>query len=177
MAVQCIQGRGVMVDLERRFGRGRVYVGYDGLMAAMEDAGAEVESGDILCLHTGFASAILSMKGRPDAAALHDCGGALDGTDQRLLQWITDSGIAALVADNYAVEAIPARSGDAERQYFVPLHHHCLFKLGMPLGELWNLGPLNAWLAAHRRQRFLLTAPPLRLPGAAGSPVTPIATV
>ena len=33
------------------------------------------------------------------------------------------------------------------------------------------------WLREHRRSRFLLTAPPLRLPGAVGSPATPIATV
>jgi hypothetical protein len=30
---------------------------------------------------------------------------------------------------------------------------------------------------ANGRHRFLLTAPPLRLPGAVGSPTTPIATV
>ena len=33
------------------------------------------------------------------------------------------------------------------------------------------------WLRAHNRSRFLLTAPPLRLPGAVGSPDTPVATV
>ncbi len=33
------------------------------------------------------------------------------------------------------------------------------------------------WLRAHGRTRFLLTAPPLRLPGAVGSPATPVATV
>jgi hypothetical protein len=42
---------------------------------------------------------------------------------------------------------------------------------------LWWLGELAAWLRAHDRSRFLLTAPPLRLPGAVGSPVTPVATV
>ena len=36
---------------------------------------------------------------------------------------------------------------------------------------------LAAWLRAHERTRFLLTAQPLRMPGAVGSPVTPIATV
>ena len=59
----------------------------------------------------------------------------------------------------------------------LPLHEHCLFKLGLPLGELWWLAELAAWLRAHGRHRFLLTAPPLRLPGAVGSPVTPVATV
>jgi hypothetical protein len=59
----------------------------------------------------------------------------------------------------------------------LPLHEHCLFKNGIPLGELWHLTPLAEYLRAEGRTRFLLTAPPLRLPGAVGSPVTPIATV
>ncbi|HET7793024.1 MAG TPA: cyclase family protein, partial [Rhizobacter sp.] len=103
---------------------------------------------------------------------------ALDGRDERLLQWITDSGVAALIADNYAVEAYPAREaeGDGARAA-LPLHEHCLFKLGVPLGELWFLSELAGWLRAHNRSRCLLTAPPLRLPGAVGSPVTAVATV
>ena len=52
-----------------------------------------------------------------------------------------------------------------------------LFKLGIHLGELWHLTPLAEWLRAHGRYRFLLTAPPLRLPGATGSPATPVAAV
>jgi hypothetical protein len=32
-------------------------------------------------------------------------------------------------------------------------------------------------LRDRKRSRFLLTAPPLRLPGAVGSPATPVATV
>jgi hypothetical protein len=52
-----------------------------------------------------------------------------------------------------------------------------LFKLGVNLGELWHLTPLAAWLRANARYRFLLTAPPLRLTGAVGSPATPVATV
>jgi hypothetical protein len=59
----------------------------------------------------------------------------------------------------------------------MPIHEHCLFKLGLPLGEMWYLTELARWLRAQSRFRFFLTAPPLRLPGAVGSPVTPIATV
>ena len=44
-------------------------------------------------------------------------------------------------------------------------------KTGMSLAEL------ASWLREHERSRFLLTAPPLRLPGIVGSPLTPIATV
>jgi kynurenine formamidase len=59
----------------------------------------------------------------------------------------------------------------------LPLHDRCLFKLGVHLGELWWLKDLAEYLGARDRHAFLLTAPPLRLPGAAGSPVTPVATV
>jgi hypothetical protein len=59
----------------------------------------------------------------------------------------------------------------------LPLHAHCLFKLGVYLGEMWLLSDLADWLREHKRPRFLLTAPPLRLPGAVGSPATPVATV
>jgi hypothetical protein len=59
----------------------------------------------------------------------------------------------------------------------MPLHEHCIFKNGIHLGELWYLTALARWLREHGRNRFLLTAPPLRLPGAVGSPATPIATV
>ncbi len=45
------------------------------------------------------------------------------------------------------------------------------------LGEMWLLSELAAWLRAQGRSRFFLSAPPLRLPGAVGSPANPIATV
>lgn len=44
-------------------------------------------------------------------------------------------------------------------------------------GELWYLGELAQALRGQRQSTFLLTAPPLRLPGAMGSPVTPVATI
>ena len=85
-------------------------------------------------------------------------------------------GLAVLAADNFAVEAVPPRESPDGRAY-ERVHELCLFKLGIHLGELWHLGELNAWLRANQRTRFLLTAPPLRLTGAVGSPATPIATV
>jgi len=82
-----------------------------------------------------------------------------------------------LIADNYGVEAVPSLPGAGDCHAGLPLHEHCLFKLGCNLGELWYLHELATWLRAHKRSRFLLTAPPLRLPGAVGSPATPVATV
>jgi hypothetical protein len=59
----------------------------------------------------------------------------------------------------------------------MPIHEHCIFKNGIHLGEMFWLGELARWLREHQRNRFLLTAPPLRLPGAVGSPPAAVATV
>lgn len=177
MAAHGVQGRAVMIDLHAQHGEDRVYVGYDQLMRAIEADGVEVEQGDMVCLHTGFAEMVLGMKRHPDPHRLHNACAVLDGRDERLRDWITQSGLAVLIADNYAVEGLPAMPGETACCSQLPLHEHCLFKLGIHLGELWRLTPLAQWLRANGRNRFLLTAPPLRLPGAAGSPVTPIATV
>jgi hypothetical protein len=176
MAQHGLQGRGVLIDLHAHFGRARTVVGYDALMRVLEHDRVEVERGDMVCLHTGFAQMLIEMNGAPDRHTVENACAVLDGRDARLLQWITDSELAVLVADNYAVEAYPATS-HVGCCATLPLHEHCLFKLGVNLGELWHLTPLAQWLRAHGRSRFLLTAPPLRLPGAVGSPVTPIATV
>jgi kynurenine formamidase len=176
MAAKCVQGRGVMIDLHAHVGREHVAVGYDRLMRILEADKVSVETGDLVCLHTGFSQMILEMKKQPDAHALeHSCAG-LNGRDGKLLNWVTDSGLVALIADNYAVEAHPAVSHQGVCAA-LPLHEHCLFKLGVYLGEIWYLTELASWLRAKGRNRFLLTAPPLRLPGAVGSPATPVATV
>lgn len=176
MAESCVQGRAAMIDLQAHFGLNRVLIGYDQLMRVIDADAIEIETGDIVCLHTGFAETLLGMNRQPDHQVLSATGAVLDGRDQRLLQWITDSGLAAIAADNYAVEAHPATAADACCAA-LPLHEHCLFKLGIHLGELWRLSPLAAFLREQKRYRFLLTAPPLNLPGAVGSPVTPVATV
>ena len=177
LATAGVQGRGVLVDLEARHGRKRAIVGYDGLMAALEAQGAEVGEGDFLCLYTGFADLLLEMRKAPDAQVLRTSCAALDGRDARLLQWITDSGIVAICADNFAVEHYPAEPAEAESYPILPLHNHCLFRLGVHLGELWHFAELARYCRSAGRWRFLLTAPPLRLPHSVGGPTTPIATV
>ena len=177
MAAKCVQGRGVMIDLHAEYGRTREKVGYDALMRVMAKAGVEVESGDMVCLHTGFGQLLLDMNGHPDAHIVESSCAVLDGRDRKLLNWVTDSGLVALISDNYAVEGIPAGPCDSKSCATLPLHEHCLFKLGVNLGELWYLTALADWLREHQRSRFLLTAPPLRLRGAVGSPATPVATV
>lgn len=175
MAQSGVQGRGVLVDLLRAFGPGRTIVGHDALQDAMRAQGVSLRPGDILMLRTGYAEALLDMQDAPDPAALDRTGAVLDGTDPALLGWLSESRLAAIAADNYAVENPHVdRAGCCFR---LPMHHHCLFKLGMPLAELWYLRDLAEALAARDRHAVFLTAPPLRLPGAVGSPVTPVATL
>lgn len=172
-----VQGRAVLVNLHAIYGRDKAVVNYDALMRALEQQRVDVQPGDFFCLYTGFADLVLEMNKQPDMRVLARTGAALDGYDDRLLQWITDSGIVALCADNIAVEEITLKPHVDCGCALMPMHQHCLFKLGVYLGELWYLRDLAQWLQAAGRSAFLLTAPPLRLPGAVGSPVTPIATV
>lgn len=175
MAHHGVQGRAVLVDLEAHLGTARTAVGYAALSRVLDADGIVVEPGDILVLHTGFTRLLAAQDGRPDPDSVDVCA-VLDGADPDLQDWIRDSGVAAIAADNYAVEGFPPARALRDEPA-LPLHHLCLFRLGVHLGELWWLSDLAAHLRAAGRSRFLLTAPPLRLPGAVGSPVTPIATV
>ena len=176
MAETCVQGRAVMIDLHAIHGDAHLDVDFATLSEAMTAQNVTVEPGDMVCFHTGFGKKIMEMVGKPDKAVLHGSCAALEGRDPALQEWVRDSGVVALISDNYAVERVPSRSRSGKRA-FLPLHELCLFKLGIHFGELWWLTDLAEHLRAAGRTRFLLTAPPLRLPGAVGSPVTPVATV
>ena len=179
MAETGVQGRAVMVDLRHHLGDERVEVRFDRLEMIMKVDGVRVEQGDIVCIHTGLGQLIRDAGGRLDPSIRRACA-VLDGYDKRLLEWVADSGLAAIACDNLAVERSSTLGADPRlphRGPSLPLHEHCLFKLGIHLGELWYLTELAEWLRQNHRSSFLLTAPPLRLPGAAGSPVTPVATV
>lgn len=176
LAVACPQGRGVLVNMYARHGHTRRAYGYDDLMRACEAQGAEIGTGDFLVLYTGFDRMLLGMNKQPNIDTLLGNVGGLDGHDDRLLRWIDDSGLVAICSDNIAVELFDPRIGPDD-ETGLRLHETCLFKLGIHLAELWYLQDLADWLQAHNRSAFLLTAPPLRLPGAVGSPACPIATV
>ena len=175
-AKAAIQGRGVLIDIEAHFGRVQRHVSYDDIALIMERDGITVEPGDMVLFRTGYAQSVMEMGGHPDRKRLA-AHAELDGSDQRILNWITDRGIAAMIADNYTLEKNKKTGPFPMCCSMIPIHELCLFKLGIPIGELWYLSELADWLRANKRSRFLLTAPALRLPGAAGSPLTPVATV
>jgi hypothetical protein len=178
MAATCVQGRGVLVDLNAAFGSARKLVGYDDLAGILDADRVTVETGDMLCLHTGYGQGVLDMAGKPDPNMLRNAYPVLNGRDERLLNWIETSGISVLIADNFAVEGFPYPDPPGTNKFHgLPLHQKTLVDLGIHLGELWYLTELASYLRKAKRSRFLLTAPPLRLSGSMGSPVTPVATV
>jgi kynurenine formamidase len=177
LAMAGVQGRGVLVNLEAAYGVEGRAVTRDDLFRAMDDQGVEVRTGDFLLLYTGVDKLILGREAKGGGASINLMGCALDGKDDALLQWIVDSGIVAICSDNIAIESLDLILSPNPPAIRLPIHDLCLFRQGIFLGELWYLEPLATWLLARKRHAFLLTAPPLRLPGSVGSPVTPIATV
>ena len=159
MAVTGVQGRAVMVDLRHHYGDARTAITYEMLEKVMKADNVSVQKGDILCLHTGLGQLIRDADGKLDTSIKTACA-VLDGYDKPLLEWIADSGIAAIAADNLAVERSSTLGADPRlphRGPALPLHEHCLVKLGIHLGELWYLTGLAEWLRANQRTSFLLT--------------------
>jgi kynurenine formamidase len=82
-------------------------------------------------------------------------------------RWLTSQNIVAVGADNEAVEVTP--SGNEEN--WLPGHCHFLAEAGVPQIECLNLEELSR----DRLYEFALIAAPIRLRGATGAPLRPLA--
>jgi hypothetical protein len=58
---------------------------------------------------------------------------------------------------------------------FQPFHQVAIPHIGLTLGEMWDLDALAADCAADGIFAFFLTAAPIPITGAVGSPVNPLA--
>ena len=96
---------------------------------------------------------------------------ALTEVGTGLAEWLHDHEIAAVAADNLQVEDLVSGVDGV----FLPLHLLCLRDMGMMFGEYWDFTALAEDCAADGVYEFQLIAPPLRVIGAVGSPVNPIA--
>ena len=119
MAERCVQGRAVHDRPARHSRRRRRSTSTSTSWTQRCDADkVTVEAGDMVCFHTGFATA--DPGDEPRSRRRKCCSiplsRALDGRDPRLLEWVRDSGVAALIADNYAVERYPTRAGEGRRR-------------------------------------------------------------
>jgi kynurenine formamidase len=130
-----------------------------------------LEPGDIILLRTGW---LAWYKGLDEAGrealrgTLHpgEGGMACPGLDasQATAAWVWDQQIAAMAADNVALEALPVEAQ-------VGFQHRRLIALqGMPIGEVWDLDELAQDCARDGVYECMLVSAPLYLPGGVGSP-------
>ena len=171
LAAPGIASRGVLVDIARLKGVERLPQDYaitvDDLNAACETQGVSVGVGDILLVRTGHIRAFTVDGDRGRFMGLQP------GLGYACAEWAHDKSLAAVAADNMAVELLHPEIFASEAP--LPFHMLALRDMGMPLGEMFNLEALAADCAADGRYAFLLTAPPLEVTGGFGSPVNPLA--
>ena len=167
--VKGIASRGVLLDVVAHRGE-EVFCrpGNPITPAELDDIaatqGVTIGRGDIVVVHTGWWTRFLSTG---DGA---EPGSGLDWT---CASWLHDHDVAAVAADNLMVEdPDPANGVDGT---FLPMHMLCLRDMGLMLGEYWDLTGLAADCAEDGVYEFQLIAPPLKVVGAVGAPVSPIA--
>lgn len=158
--------RGVLLDVARARDVSYIELGSPITPEELEDVaarqGCEIRSGDILLIRTGWWERFLATR---DGAA-HG-----SGLSWRCAAWLHEHDIAAVAADNVAVEG-----SDAEVDgVFLPLHCLCLRDMGMMFGEMWDLGALSRDCLTDGVYEFQLVAQPLLVTGGVGSPLNPMA--
>lgn len=178
LAEKPIIGRAVLIDLERHLGPSSGKVGWPQLSKIIEEDGITISKGDVILINTGMSRILLERNGRISADELSSLNTGLDGNDIEIHRWLASSGAVAIAADNAAVEYYVAGDAPAHgSQAVLPLHELCLVRLGMPIGELWELSVLADKLRTDRLSDLFLVAPSLNMPGASGSPLTPVAII
>lgn len=165
-----VAGRGVLLDVGLVMGReGELPDGFaiteEHLSATAEAQGVSVGRGDIVLVRTGQLARV-RREGWGDYA-----GGDSPGLSFTTAGWLHRTEIAAIATDTWGFEVRPNEFDDA----FQPLHQVAIPHIGLLIGEMWDLDALAEDCAADGVYEFWLTAAPLPITGAVGSPVNPIA--
>ena len=124
-------------------------------------AGIEVGAGDVVLVRTGFG-ALWSEPAEYLRAA---------GVSGPASRWLIERKVKAVGADNMAWDVIGPK--DPELGVTLPGHILLLVRAGIPIIENLNLEEL----AAAKVYEFAFVCLPLKMRGATGSPVRPIAIV
>jgi kynurenine formamidase len=164
-------GRGVLLDVPRALGREWLEAS-EAIQAADLDhtarvQGVDVTEGDFVLIRTGMLTQCRNRGGWGDYA-----GGPAPGLGVDAANFLCPRGVAAIATDTWGAEALPYECQPPMR---APLHVVLLVNAGIYIGEMWDLDVLATDCAGDGRYEFMLTAAPLRITGAVGSPVTPLA--
>lgn len=139
-------------------------VGADELEAIAHAQGVEVRPWDVVLIRTGY------LKYWPDAEKMEEHKTA--GPDLSAAEWLLEKGVVATGTDTetYEVQPAPDRGSPANPQ---PVHTKLLIENGIYLMESVYLEEL----ARDRVYEFLFVALPLKIRGATGSMVDPLALI
>ncbi|MCI0463957.1 MAG: cyclase family protein [Gemmataceae bacterium] len=158
-------GRGVLLDVAGWKGVERLAPRYsisaEELTACCTAQRVEVRPGDVLLVRTGYGALW-----HDERAYLEAAGVAKSGT-----LWAADRGVIAVGADNMAWDVPDERDPETGSTLFA--HAYLLPKKGVYIIENLNLEEL----ARVRRYDFAFVGIPLKLTGATGSPLRPLALV
>jgi kynurenine formamidase len=160
--------RGVLFDITKL--KGVDYLGDneaiypEDLEAWEKKAGFRLESGDAMLVRTGRW---LRVKGKGPL----NLNVAAPGLYASCAKWMKERGVAILGSD--VVQDVRPSGVEGVNQ---PIHQMALMSLGTPLIDNCDLEALGEAAAQRKRWTILLTINPLRIPGATGGPVNPIAT-
>jgi kynurenine formamidase len=153
-AVPPILRRGVLLDVA-----GPEPLPDDHTITAAELAAAqraEIRPGDVVLIRTGWARYFADPK--KFISEVRGPGPGIEGA-----RWLSAQGVFAAGSDTVAFERVPDPS--------MPVHVHLLVESGIHIVECLNLDELAAAAVAE----FLFVALPLKIRGATGSPVRPVA--
>jgi kynurenine formamidase len=174
-----IVGRGVLLDVARHRElagepidqRSRFEITADLLDEVCQAQGTMIERGDIVLIRTGWVGwyAALDPADRAGAFTAESAQPGLAPVEESAA-WLWDHQLAAVAADNMALESAPLRM---EAEHF--LHFRIIPAFGMPIGEFFWLDDLATACAADQRWTFLFTSAPLNVPGGVGSPPNALA--
>jgi len=167
-----IVSRGVLLDVGRVVGEdGELPDGFaiteEHLQATIVAQGStsQVGRGDIVLVRTGRLT-------RARREGWHDyAGGASPGLSFWTAGWLHSTEIAAIATDTWGFEVRPNEFPNA----FQPLHQVAIPNMGLLIGEMWDLDALAEDCAGDGVYEFLLAAGPLKVTGAVGAPLNPLA--
>ena len=163
-ALPPIIARGVLIDVAAAKGVDELPPSYRitpaDLQAALTRQGTRLEPGDVVLIRTGrmrhFATSNARYMDDPPGLGLAAARWLIE--DQRAM---------TLGADNLSLETFPVETDDN----WVPVHTYLLAERGVPFMEVVNLEEL----ARDRVYQFAFVAGSLKLRGASGAPLRPLA--
>jgi kynurenine formamidase len=156
-----ILARGVLLDIAAMHGLDTLPpsygIGKADLEGCLKHQGVELRPGDVVLIRTG------QMKLWPDLSFVRNT----PGLNREGAEYLAKHGAIMIGADNLTLERTPAEPG----LNFFPVHCYLLAEAGVPILEMAELDEL----AADKLYEFAFFGACIKLRGATGSPMRPVA--